>query len=82
MKLRMAKFMLILIKIPAAKEMLAEIVRVQIDDDITKGEKYVMDNFVWTDEMQLIGEKLQKVSKELNGRLETNWLINFYPKIK
>ena len=56
--------------VPAAKEMLAEIVRVQIDDDITKGEKYVMDNFVWTDEMQLIGEKLQKVSKELNGRLE------------
>ena len=56
--------------VPAANEMLAEIVRVQIDDDITKGEKYVMDNFVWTDEMQLIGEKLQKVSKELNGRLE------------
>ena len=57
--------------VPAALEMLAEIVRVQIDDDITKAEKYVMDNFVWTDEMQLIGEKLQKVSKELNGRLES-----------
>ena len=56
--------------VPAALEMLAEIVRVQIDDDITKAEKYVMDNFVWTEEMQLIGEKLQKVSKELNGRLE------------
>ena len=56
--------------VPAAREMLAEIVRVQIDDDITKAEKYVMDNFVWTDEMQLIGEKLQKVNKELNGRLE------------
>ena len=56
--------------VPAANEMLAEIVRVQIDDDIIKAEKYVTDNFVWTDEMQLIGEKLQKVSKELNGRLE------------
>ena len=56
--------------VPAANEMLAEIVRVQIDDDFSKGEKYVLDNFVWTDEMQLIGEKLQKVSKELNGRLE------------
>ena len=56
--------------VPGANEMLSEIVRVQIDDDITKGEKYVMDNFVWTDEMQLIGEKLQKISKELNGRLE------------
>jgi len=56
--------------VPAANEMLAEIVRVQIDDDISKAEKYVTDNFVWTDEMQLIGEKLQKVNKELNGRLE------------
>ena len=57
--------------VPAANEMLAEIVRVQIDDDFAKGEKYVMDNFVWTDEMQLIGEKLQKINKELNGKLET-----------
>ncbi len=56
--------------VPAANEMLSEIVRVQIDDEFAKGEKYVLDNFVWTDEMQLIGEKLQKVSKELNGRLE------------
>ena len=57
--------------VPAANEMLKEIIRVQIDDDITKAEKYVMDNFVWTDEMQLIGDELQKVNKELNGRLET-----------
>ena len=56
--------------VPGAKEMLSEIVRVQIDDDFSKAEKYVLDNFVWTDEMQLIGEKLQKVNKELNGKLE------------
>ena len=56
--------------VPAANEMLSEIVRVQIDDEFAKGEKYVLDNFVWTDEMQLIGEKLQKVNKELNGKLE------------
>ena len=57
--------------VPAANEMLSEIVRVQIDDDFAKGEKYVLDNFVWTDEMQLIGEKWQKENKELNGKLET-----------
>ena len=57
--------------VPAAYQMLSEIIRVQIDDDFTKGEKYVLDNFVWTDEMQLIGYKLQKVNKELNGKLET-----------
>ena len=57
--------------VPAAYQMLSEIIRVQIDDDFTKGEKYVLDNFVWTDEMQLIGDKLEKVNKELNGKLET-----------
>jgi hypothetical protein len=56
--------------VPAAKEMLSEIIRIQIDDNFEKAEKYVLDNFVWTDEMQIIGEKLQKVDKELNGKLE------------
>ena len=51
--------------------MLAEIVRIQIDGDFDKAEKYVYDNFVWTDNMELIGQKLQKISKTLNGRLET-----------
>ena len=57
--------------VPAGYEMLKEIIRVQIDNDINKAEKYVTDNFIWTDEMQLIGEKLQKENKELNGKLET-----------
>ena len=57
--------------VPAAKEMLAEIIRIQIDGDFNKAEKYVQDNFVWTPEMDLIAQKLQKVNKTLNGRLET-----------
>ena len=57
--------------VKAANEMLKEIIRVQLDDDVTKAEKYVNDNFVWTEEMQLIGDKLQKENKELNGKLET-----------
>jgi hypothetical protein len=57
--------------VPIAKEMLAEIIRIQIDGDFDKAEKYVIDNFVWTDNMELIGQKLQKISKTLNGRLET-----------
>ncbi len=57
--------------VPIAKEMLAEIVRIQIDGDFNKAEKYVLDNFVWTDNMELIAKKLQKVSKALNGTLET-----------
>ena len=57
--------------VPIAKDMLAEIVRIQIDGDFSKAEKYVADNFVWTDNQELIAQKLQKVNKTLNGRLET-----------
>lgn len=57
--------------VPIAKEMLAEIIRIQIDGDFNKAEKYVNNNFVWTDNMELIAQKLQKVSKALNGTLET-----------
>ena len=57
--------------VPIAKEMLSEIVRIQIEGDFDKAEKYVLDNFVWTDNMELIAQKLQKVSKTLNGRTES-----------
>ncbi len=57
--------------IPAAKKMLAEIVRIQIDGDFQKGETYVLDNFVWTDEMEAISQKLREVDKTLNGRTES-----------
>ena len=57
--------------VPVAKEMLSEIIRIQIDGDFDKAEKYVLNNFVWTDNMELIAQKLQKVSKYLNGRTES-----------
>lgn len=57
--------------VPIAKEMLAEIIRLQIEEDFAKAEKYVQEHFVWTDNMEFIGQKLQKVSKALNGRVET-----------
>lgn len=57
--------------IPTAKEMLAEIVRIQIDGDFAKGEKYVLDNFIWTDEMETISQKLKEIDKNLNGRTES-----------
>ena len=57
--------------VPIAKEMLAEIIRIQLDGDFDKAEKYVNDNFVWTDNMELIAQKLQKVNKALNGRTES-----------
>ncbi len=57
--------------VPIAKEMLAEIVRIQIEGDFEKAEKYVLDNFIWTDNLELIAQKLQKINKTLNGRTES-----------
>jgi len=57
--------------VPIAKEMLAEIVRIQINEKFEEAEKYVNDNFIWSENMEVIAQKLQKINKALNGRLET-----------
>lgn len=57
--------------VPIAKEMLSEIIRIQIEGNFDKAEKYVLDNFIWTDNMELIAQKLQKINKTLNGRTES-----------
>ncbi len=57
--------------VPTAKQMLGEIVRIQIDGNIENAQKYIEKNFIWTDQMEIIAQKLQKVSKTLNGKLET-----------
>jgi len=57
--------------VPTAKQMLAEIIRVQLSQDFNAGEKYVLDNFVWTDEMEIISKKLKEIDKSLNGILKT-----------
>lgn len=57
--------------VPIAKEMLAEIIRIQIEGDFDKAEKYVLEHFVWTENMELIAQKLQKINKTLNGRTES-----------
>ena len=56
--------------IPTAKKMLAEIVDIQISGSFEKGEKYVLENFVWTDGMEKIAKKLRKISKTLNGTVK------------
>lgn len=57
--------------VPIAKEMLTEIVRIQIAGDFEKAEKYVNNNFIWTENMEIIAQKLQKVNKTLNGTVES-----------
>ena len=56
--------------IPTAQKMLKEIIQVQIESDFDKGEKHVLQNFVWTNEMETMAKNIKKVSKTLNGRVE------------
>ncbi len=56
--------------VPTARKMLDEIIDVQLSGDFAKGEKYVMDNFVWTDYMETLAGKLKSISKTLNGSVE------------
>jgi len=57
--------------VPTAQKMLGEIIRVQLSKDFSTGEKYVLDNFVWTNEMEIISHKLKEIDKSLNGTLRT-----------
>ena len=57
--------------VPTARKMLEEILQVQMKGDFSKGEKYVLDNFVWTPEMETMAQNIKKVSKTLNGKVES-----------
>ena len=56
--------------VPAANKMLEEIIRVQLDNDFDKGEAYINKYFKWTEQMKIIGDKLQKLSSVLNCKVE------------
>ena len=58
--------------VDVAFQMLCEIIEVQMSEDFSKGEKYVLDNFVWDDKMELVASKIRKISKRLNGTTEQN----------
>lgn len=53
-----------------AYKMLEEIISVQLSNNFDVAEKYVEKYFVWTEEMNIIADKLQKIDKTLNGRVE------------
>ena len=57
--------------VPTAQKMLKEIIEVQLSGDFSRGEKYVNDYFVWTPEMEAVAQNIKKVSKTLNGKVES-----------
>ena len=54
--------------VPAAKEMLKEIIRLQIDGNVDAAKAYIDKYFVWSEVNEKIAEKLSKIDKTLNGR--------------
>ena len=57
--------------VPAAKEMLKEIIRLQIDGNVDAAKAYIDKYFVWGEINEKIGQELTKIDKTLNGRTIT-----------
>lgn len=57
--------------VSTARKMLEEIIQVQMSGDFSRGEKYVNDYFIWTPEMETMAQNIKKVSKTLNGKVES-----------
>lgn len=57
--------------VPTARKMLEKIIEVQMSGDFARGEKYVNDYFVWTPEMETMAQNIKRVSKTLNGKVES-----------
>lgn len=56
--------------IPTARKMLEEIIRIQLSGKVALAEKYINENFVWTESMEKIAKKLKEINKTLNGTVE------------
>ena len=57
--------------VPTARKMLEKIIEVQLSGDFATGEQYVNEYFVWTPEMEALAQNIKKVSKTLNGKVES-----------
>lgn len=57
--------------VPTAYKMLSEIIKVQLSQDFAMGEKFIKDNFIWTDDIDSVSKKLKEIDNSLNGKIET-----------
>ena len=55
--------------VPATYKKHEKIIKVQMQGSHSAAEKYVQANVIWTDEMEIIANKLKEVNKTLNGRV-------------
>ena len=59
------------------KTMLAEVVRLQLDADVSKAEEYISKWAVWTDEIERIAEVIRSYNKTLNGYVDDSLAQEF-----
>ncbi len=57
--------------VSTSRKMLEEIIRIQLSGNFAEGEKYVNKYFIWTGEMETMAQNIKKVSKTLNGKVES-----------
>ena len=66
--------------IAISKEMMREVIEIQLDKNLQKAEKYIKKWFIWTEMQENIAKVIKKYSKKLNGYLESP-LANYLLKL-
>ena len=65
-----------------AYEMLKKIVKIQLNNNVTEAEEFYKENFIWTNEMDIIAEKLKKYDQEIHFTVENelaDYILNESP---
>ena len=65
-----------------AYEMLKKIVKIQLNNNVTEAEEFYKENFIWTNEMDIIAEKLKKYDQEIHFTVENelaDYILNEGP---
>ena len=56
--------------IEVSKQMMNEVIKIQIEKNLQKAEKYIEKWFIWTENQEKVAEIIKKYSKKLNGYLD------------
>lgn len=59
------------------KTMMSEVIRLQIDGDVSKAKEYISKWAVWTDEIERIAEVIRSYNKTLNGYVDDSLAQEF-----
>ncbi len=57
--------------IPTANKMLTDLIKIQLSQNPEAAEKFVNENFQWTNDIENVAKNLREINKVLNGTIET-----------